>query len=106
VIPIRNLNGHNIGPYQIHAGKTVPLVKGGSQEKMEEGEHYAIETFATTGSGKVWQDLQCSHFMRDFNKTYAPLRHHGAKKLLRYIDKTYNTLCFCRRWLDQKGQKR
>ena len=24
---IRNLNGHSIGPYQIHAGKSVPIVK-------------------------------------------------------------------------------
>lgn len=26
---IRNLNGHSIGDYQIHAGKSVPIVKGG-----------------------------------------------------------------------------
>ena len=25
---IRNLNGHSIGPYRIHAGKTVPIIKG------------------------------------------------------------------------------
>ena len=25
---IHNLNGHSIGPYRIHAGKTVPIVKG------------------------------------------------------------------------------
>ena len=24
---IRNLNGHSIGPYQIHAGKSVPIVR-------------------------------------------------------------------------------
>ena len=35
---IRNLNGHSIGPYQIHAGKSVPIVKGGDATKMEEGE--------------------------------------------------------------------
>jgi hypothetical protein len=27
---IRNLNGHSISPYQIHAGKTVPIIKGKS----------------------------------------------------------------------------
>lgn len=27
---IRNLNGHSVGPYRIHAGKTVPIVKGTS----------------------------------------------------------------------------
>ena len=26
---IRNLNGHSIEPYKIHAGKTVPIIKGG-----------------------------------------------------------------------------
>jgi methionine aminopeptidase len=41
----RNLNGHSIAPYQIHAGKSVPIVKGGDATKMEEGEFYAIETF-------------------------------------------------------------
>ena len=47
---VRNLNGHSIGPYQIHAGKSVPIVKGGEQTKMEEGEFYAIETFGSTGA--------------------------------------------------------
>lgn len=32
---IRNLNGHSIGQYRIHAGKTVPIVKGGEATKME-----------------------------------------------------------------------
>lgn len=32
---IRNLNGHMIGPYRIHAGKTVPIVKGGEATRME-----------------------------------------------------------------------
>ena len=37
VKPIRNLNGHSILPYQIHAGKSVPIVKSGDQTKMEVG---------------------------------------------------------------------
>ena len=46
---IRNLNGHSIGPYRIHGGKSVPIVKGGEATKMEEGEFFAIETFGSTG---------------------------------------------------------
>lgn len=46
----RNLCGHSIGPYQIHAGKSVPIVRGGETTRMEEGEIYAIETFGTTGN--------------------------------------------------------
>jgi len=49
VKPVRNLCGHLIAPYHIHAGKSVPIVKGGSGAKMEEGEMYAIETFGSTG---------------------------------------------------------
>jgi len=50
---VRNLNGHSIGPYQIHAGKSVPMVRGGESSRMEEGEFYAIETFGSTGRGFV-----------------------------------------------------
>ena len=48
---MRNLNGHSIDAYQIHAGKSVPIVRGGEQGvRMEEGEFFAIETFGSTGS--------------------------------------------------------
>lgn len=56
---IRNLNGHSIGRYSIHGGKTVPIVKGGDQTKMEEGEVFAIETFGSTGKGYVRDDVSC-----------------------------------------------
>lgn len=54
---IRNLTGHNIGQWQIHGGKSVPIVKGGDQTKMEEGEVFAIETFGSTGKGYVHEDV-------------------------------------------------
>lgn len=46
---IKNLCGHSIEPYKIHAGKSVPIVKNNDYTKMEEGEVYAIETFGSTG---------------------------------------------------------
>lgn len=54
---IRNLNGHNIDQFSIHGGKSVPIVKGGDQTKMEEGETFAIETFGSTGKGFVRDDV-------------------------------------------------
>jgi methionyl aminopeptidase len=54
---IRNLNGHNIDRHIIHGGKSVPIVKGGDQTKMEEGEVFAIETFGSTGKGFVRDDV-------------------------------------------------
>ncbi|KAH9726424.1 methionine aminopeptidase 2B [Citrus sinensis] len=94
---IRNLNGHSIGRYQIHAGKSVPIVKGGEQTKMEEGEFFAIETFASTGKGYVREDLECSHYMKNFDVGHIPLRLPRAKQLLATINKNFSTLAFCRR---------
>ncbi|KAF5182945.1 Methionine aminopeptidase [Thalictrum thalictroides] len=103
---IRNLNGHSIGPYQIHAGKSVPIVKGGEQTKMEEGEFYAIETFGSTGKGYVREDLECSHYMKNFEVGHVPLRLPRAKQLLGTINKHFSTLAFCRRYLDRLGESK
>ena len=67
------MNGHSIGPYQIHGGKSVPIVKGGEQTKMEEGELFAIETFGSTGKGYVREDLECSHYMKVTPPPRCPL---------------------------------
>ncbi|GBF94970.1 methionine aminopeptidase 2B [Raphidocelis subcapitata] len=103
---IRNLNGHSIGPYQIHAGKSVPIVRGGEATKMEEGEFFAIETFGSTGKGYVHEDLECSHYMKNFDAGHVPLRLPAARKLLSTIDKNFGTLAFCRRFLDRLGESK
>ncbi|GFR45393.1 hypothetical protein Agub_g6774 [Astrephomene gubernaculifera] len=101
---VRNLNGHSIGPYQIHAGKSVPIVRGGEATRMEEGEFFAIETFGTTGKGYVREDLECSHYMKNFDVGHVPLRLPRAKQLLGTIEKNFGTLAFCRRHLDRLGE--
>lgn len=101
---VRNLNGHSIGPYQIHGGKSVPIVKGGEQVKMEEGELFAIETFGSTGKGYVREDLECSHYGKNFDAGHVPLRLPRAKQLLATIEKNFGTLPFCRRYLDRLGE--
>lgn len=98
----RNLNGHTIAPYEIHGGKSVPIVKGSSPNvRMEEGEFYAIETFGTTGRGYVVEDLECSHYMKTKNAPRVALRMATSQKLLGHISKTFGTLAFCRRWLER-----
>ncbi|XP_037960689.1 methionine aminopeptidase 2B [Teleopsis dalmanni] len=100
---IRNLNGHSISPYRIHSGKTVPIVKGGESTRMEENEFYAIETFGSTGRGLVHDDMDCSHYMKNFDAPYVPLRLQSSKQLLGTINKHFGTLAFCKRWLDRAG---
>ncbi|RDD39286.1 Methionine aminopeptidase 2 [Trichoplax sp. H2] len=104
VKPIRNLNGHSISQYRIHAGKTVPIVKGGEAVKMEENEFYAIETFGSTGKGYVHDDMETSHYMKNFEMGHVPLRTARAKQLLNVINQNFGTLAFCRRWIDRLGQ--
>merc|ERR1712228_284263 len=105
---IRNLNGHSIGPWVIHGGKTVPIVKSEDQTKMEENELFAIETFGSTGKGVVYDEGECSHFalMENQNKMIHSVNHKGARDLFKFINKRFGTIPFCRRWLDDDGQKR
>ncbi|KAF2117528.1 methionine aminopeptidase 2-like protein [Lophiotrema nucula] len=100
---IRNLNGHSIGHYNIHGGKTVPIVKGGDQTKMEEGETFAIETFGSTGKGYVRDDMETSHYAKREDAPKVALRVSSAKTLLNSITKNFGTLPFCRRYLDRLG---
>ena len=53
---VRNLCGHSIDQYRIHAGNSVPIIKQENNTKMLEGEQYAIETFGSTGKGYVNDD--------------------------------------------------
>jgi len=103
---IRNLTGHNIGQWQIHGGKSVPIVKGGDQTKMEEGEVFAIETFGSTGKGYVHEDMECSHYAKIPDAPKVALRVSSAKTLLTSINKNFGTLPFARRYLDRLGHEK
>ena len=102
---VENLCGHSIGPYRIHAGKSVPIVRGGDTVKMEEGELFAIETFGSTGKGRVYEGPDCSHYMKNFECESVPLRNPKAKALLAEITNRFGTLAFCRKWLDETFQR-
>ncbi|KAG8342695.1 putative Metallopeptidase family M24 [Trypanosoma vivax] len=103
---IRNLSGHNISPYVIHGGKSVPIVRGGEAVRMEEGELFAIETFGSTGRGVVQEDMECSHYMMVPGGERTQVRSDKAQQLLRHIHRTYDTLAFARKWLDRDGHDR
>ncbi|KAL8938851.1 MAG: hypothetical protein Q9211_003017 [Gyalolechia sp. 1 TL-2023] len=103
---IRNLNGHDIIQYSIHGGKSVPIVKGGDQTKMEEGEIFAIETFGSTGKGYVRDDMETSHYAKKADAPNVPLRVSSARILLNSISKNFGTLPFCRRYLDRLGHEK
>lgn len=100
---IINLGGHTIEPYKIHAGK---LLLGGNyspiKKRMESGECWAIETFATTGKSNLVKngELESSHYMLNNSYKKVPLKLGISKKILGHIQKTRKTLPFCTRWMD------
>lgn len=103
---VRNLNGHNIEPFRIHGGKSVPIVALPTLDvKMEEGEYFAIETFGSTGRGYVVDAGECSHYARKVHPPSVPLRVTSARPLLYTINKNFGSLPFCRRYLDRLGEK-
>lgn len=69
--PIRNLSGHQIKKYILHAGVSVPNTGpktfGGTKSKFEAGRIYAIEPFASTGEGWVKNDrvVNIFRYMKD-----------------------------------------
>jgi methionyl aminopeptidase len=105
---IQNLSGHSIGNYKIHAGNMVPLYDNKDQTKMVEGEMYAIETFGSTGKGKIHQEGACSHFMLNYRHPVDPsviksaCRNKKVKDLYNFIEKRFGTLAWCRRWIQQE----
>lgn len=103
---IRNLNGHNIGDYVIHSGKTVPIVPNGDMTKMEEGETFAIETFGSTGNGYVVNLGECSHYALIPESADIVPPTERSKQLLNTIKDNFGTLPWCRRYLERAGEEK
>jgi len=105
---IINLGGHTIEPYKIHAGK---LLLGGNYHKtnkrMESGECWAIETFATTGNSNIVKNSAdpISHYMLENKFAKSDLKLKSSRAVLNYALKDRKTLPFCTRWLDQSIDK-
>ena len=76
VVPIRNLSGHSMVKGSIHGSKGIPLVFEDTADRMEEGEIFAIETFASTGKGVAKEAGMTSHYalnaMSEYPVLYVP----------------------------------
>lgn len=51
--PVRNLTGHQLKQYILHAGLSIPNVDDGDSTILREGMAIAVEPFASAGSGVV-----------------------------------------------------
>ncbi|KAL9114398.1 MAG: hypothetical protein Q9227_001479 [Pyrenula ochraceoflavens] len=100
---VRNITGHNILRYKIHGDKQVPFVKTATNQRMEEGDVFAIETFGSTGKAWLEDDIGVYGYGRNEHASAAGLHHASAKSLLKTIDQNFGTLVFSRRYLERLG---
>ena len=96
--PIRNLTGHKIDRYNLHAGKSVPNVAGMEGGKFEVGEIYAIEPFATLkdAEGAVHEAHDAYIFRLVRAKGAKSAR---AKEIVDYVQAQFKSLPFASRWI-------
>lgn len=95
--PIRNLTGHKINRYAIHAGKSVPNVSGMESGRFEVGEIYAIEPFVTLKNAEGAVRDGDSAYIYRFVKVKGA-KSSDAIKLAEFVRETYKTLPFASRW--------
>jgi len=96
--PISNLTGHGLDRYILHRPPTIPNVGVNGGVVLEEGMVFAIEPFATTGSGHVGEKIRKEIYSQVSQK---PVRIPAARAILNRV-KDRHGLPFARRWLDGK----
>ena len=117
--PIRNLSGHQLERWDLHAGTSIPSYACGAKNPSfkgaaEVGCIYAIEPFNTTGKSGMVENVPpatSSNILRvtgdvKIRKALAKgkLKPLGAT-MARYIEERYNTLPFAERWAYSLLQK-
>jgi len=93
--PVINLGGHGLDKYDAHTEPFIPNIQDKSNTILEKG-LYAIEPFATTGSGKIHDGKPSGIYELISEKN---VRSPIAREVLNFIIEEYQTLPFCSRWL-------
>jgi len=89
--PVKNLQGHSLERYNLHAGLSIPNVSNNNGRKLKEGEVIAIEPFATNGSGYVVD--------RENGNIYL-LKSRAKGRIADEMRKKFDGLPFASRWME------
>ena len=96
--PVRNLTGHSIDRYRIHAGLSIPNYGDRfAVFKIIEGMTVAIEPFATNGKGLTREGKITNIY--SLAKTNPRKLDQESREVFDYISQEYKTLPFTPRWL-------
>ncbi|MCY3413545.1 MAG: type II methionyl aminopeptidase [Candidatus Heimdallarchaeota archaeon] len=100
--PVVELSGHLVDRFIVHAGKTVPCIGTRKGDLVEEGEVYAIETFASTGQGSIHPNIQKVSIFRASPLRVRP-RSKQARTIVNHAIHDFKGMPFAARWLTQFG---
>jgi len=96
--PVANLTGHGLDQYVLHRDPTIPNIAMNGGTVIEEGMVFAIEPFATTGSGRVGEKSRVEIYSQIAER---PVRIPAARAVMERI-KDRRGLPFSRRWLKDR----
>lgn len=96
--PIANLAGHGLDRYIHHGSPAIPNIGQNGGVIIEEGMVFAIEPFATTGSGHVGEKTRRDIYSQISQK---PVRIPSARAVMEQI-RDRQGFPFSRRWIHDK----
>jgi methionyl aminopeptidase len=100
--PIVNLSGHGLGEYDLHSGFNIPNFDSGSEKELGEGA-FAIEPFATSGEGRIYEASGGNIYHVSGN---GKPRDNFSREVLSFILENKKMLPFSQRELEKKFGKR
>ena len=95
--PIRNLSGHEVAPYELHAGLTVPNFNNKDETILREDQVFAVEPFATTGDGYVKDGKPSGIY-----KLIQVKNVRSGREVLKFIVDNFKSLPFHKRYIVKK----
>ena len=93
--PIVNLTGHGLDRFVVHTGPGIPNISMTGGTVLKEGMVFAIEPFATTGSGHVNEKRRVEIFSQVSQK---PVRLPAARHIIEAV-RDRQGMPFAKRWL-------
>lgn len=101
VNPVVDLTGHTIERYRLHAGVSIPnvTIRGGT--RLSPGMVFAIEPFATFGTGEIDED-NIGKIFSGIKRVRSPIKFD--ERIMEYALKQRKGMPFSDRWLANTGR--
>jgi len=99
--PIRNLTGHEIKRYELHAGTTIPNIGAPCPGRLQEGHVYAVEPFLTTmrGAGEVVSTRLRTIFRVEPGKVKLRKLKGEERELINLLISRFKGMPYTLRWI-------